>query len=491
MYKILFISSAVMTLAATSLTARETHAMTTPVEIGSRLELFVDDHLVERMDGVAFRLHEPVRQPPANSPLITRGYATIIKDGDTYRAYYRSEIPGHGGERSEREITCYAESDDGIEWSFPDLGIYPDVRSAQGRNVVLAGRPPFSHNFSPFLDSRPDVEPEARFKALAGSHKTGLHAFQSADGLRWSKIQEAPVLTTPPWSRSIYQWNTSIRDSKTATYGFDSQNVAFWCEVENAYVCFVRTWNTRVGPQGQRGISRATSPDFVTWSPLVDTDAHLPGEQLYTSQTHPYFRAPHIYIATPARFTQGIQMGQPVEGNNGSSDILLMTMRAGEAAYRRTFREAFIRPGLDPERWARKANYVALNVVPTGTAEMSIYHETSGHRYALRTDGFISVRAGGAAGELVTKPLIFDGNALIVNYSTSAAGSVRVELQDAAGRSLPGFGLEDCSALIGDSIAQRVHWKGDPDLGALAGEPVRLRVAMQECDVYSFRFRRE
>jgi|LakMenEpi03Aug12_release.lakeMendotaPanAssembly.Ray.scaffolds.fasta_scaffold192959_2 hypothetical protein len=444
-----------------------------PIVIGDRLELFVDDRLVDATKGVAFHMHEPVRQPPARSPLPRGSYGTIIKDGEVYRAYYRSEIPGYDGQREEGhpgEITCCAESRDGIEWTFPDWGI-TDVRSPQGNNVILTGQSPFSHNFSPFLDARPGVEPASRYKALAGGHKSGLHAFRSADGLKWTKVQETPVMKTPAASIAPF-----------GPWAFDSQNVAFWSEAEQCYVCFVRTWS-----QDVRGISRSTSPDFVHWSPPVDTKANGPNENLYTSQTHPYYRAPHIYIATPMRFVQGLLMGEPVEGNNGSSDILLMSMRAGAASYHRAFREAFIRPGLDPRRWERKANSAWRNVVPTGPAEMSIYH-VSGDRYTLRTDGFISLRAGVVDGEFLTKPLVFSGAALSVNFSTGAAGGMRIEIQDAAGQIIPGFGLEECVPLVGDAIERCVQWKSGPQLGTLAGRPVRLRFEMRECDLYAIRF---
>ena len=120
-------------------------------------------------------------------------------------------------------------------------------------------------------------------------------------------------------------------------------------------------------------------------------------------------------------------------------------------------------------------------------AEMSIYH-SSGHRYALRTDGFVSVRAGSEPGELLTKPITFDGNALYVNVSTSAAGDLRVEFRDAGGTPVPGFGLSDCVTIVGDSVRRRVEWQGGSDPGDLRGKAVRLRFAMRECDLYSFRF---
>lgn len=64
-----------------------------------------------------------------------------------------------------------------------------------------------------------------------------------------------------------------------------------------------------------------------------------------------------------------------------------------------------------------------------------------------------------------------------------------MEIQDAAGQALPSFSLEDCLAVIGDAIERRVEWKNNPDLGARAGKPARLRFAMRECDLFAFRFR--
>jgi len=260
------------------------------INIGSRLELFVDRQLIDRMEQVELRLHEPQKLPLPVSPL--RGdYATVIKDGDLYRAYYRGNDPGYKGKRDycghPGETTCYAESRDGHEWTFPSLGLF-EVNGSRENNVVLAGQPPFSHNFSPFLDTRPGVAMSERFKALAGhpgydrqNQADGLHSFASAGGIRWRKTSEEPVIPyRPSWP-----------------HAFDSQNVSFWSEAERLYVCYFRTWLSRHG--ALRTISRATSPDFVHWSEPVAMEPNLPGEHLYTSQTHPYFRAPHLYIALP------------------------------------------------------------------------------------------------------------------------------------------------------------------------------------------------
>ncbi len=474
-----------------------------PIEIASKLQLFVDDQLIDTVSGLEWRLHEPVRQPPPKSPL-KGAYATVIKDGDVYRAYYRAGDPSYKGpfhSGHPGEITCYAESRDGHEWTFPKLGLF-EVNGSRENNVILAGQPPFSTNFSPFLDTRPGVDPGERFKALAGhpgyereTKAEGLHAFVSADGIHWRKRDDRDVI---PYD-------------KTWSHAFDSQNVSFWSEEEGQYVCYFRTWAVYQGDSPQaadtpepetpedtresggrrklRSVSRTTSPDFKTWSAPVAMHPNLPGEHLYTSQTHPYFRAPHLYIALPTRYTAGRLGTEKAHGMLGSTDILFMTTRAGSTVYDRPFTQAFIRPGIDPARWESRANYVALNVVPTGAAEMSIYHAKSGHRYTLRTDGFASVRAGAGEGELLTKPLRFDGAELVLNFSTSAAGRLQVEIQDAAGAPVKDFALADCPEIVGDTIEQVVQWKGNPGLRALAGQPVRLRFVLKEADLFSFRFR--
>jgi hypothetical protein len=109
-------------------------------------------------------------------------------------------------------------------------------------------------------------------------------------------------------------------------------------------------------------------------------------------------------------------------------------------------------------------------------------------RFSLRTDGFVSARAGYAGGEFITRPLIFTGNTLKLNFSTSAVGSVRVEIQDTEGHPQPGFTLDACPEIFGDEIDGTVEWEGDGDMRSLAGQPVRLRFVLKDADLFAFRF---
>ncbi len=83
------------------------------------------------------------------------------------------------------------------------------------------------------------------------------------------------------------------------------------------------------------------------------------------------------------------------------------------------------------------------------------------------------------------------GTDLYVNFSASAAGSIRIELQDEHGWPLPGFGLEEGVELLGDDLERRIRWGQGAELGQLVGRPVKIRFRMVDVDLYSFQFRSE
>lgn len=456
-----------------------------PIEIGSRRELFVDDLLIGELHGARLKMHEPqmLRHVP---PRPFGHYATVLNDAGKLRLYYRGDkVPGahwrNGwGKYHEGEVTLYAESTDGgLHWTEPNLGLYDVPEMPKGNVVLDMSEHTFlvTHNFTPFIDERPGIDDQQRYKALGGGRYPaedwggwkspderrqlrekygpgGLKAFVSADGLRWSLLNKEPVLSEDAGS-------------------FDSQNVAFWSASEQQYVAYFRFFKN-----GVRAIRRSTSKDFLHWTEPVDMQANEPGEHLYTSVTQPYFRAPHIYIALPTRF----------QARAGAiTDIVFMATRPGSDRYHRHFREAFIRPGLGQRGWSNRANYITLNVVPTSPTHMSMFMYGGSH-YILRLDGFISVHAGYEQGEFLTKPFRFTGNELEINYSTSGAGRMRVELQDESGKPIPGYGLEDCEMIYGDEIARVVKWQQGTDVSRLAGTTIRVRFVMNEADLFSIKF---
>lgn len=495
-------------LALTLLSARAVE----PVAIGDRRELFIDQHLIAELKGDASRrLHHPIPREVAvthDAPWegAGSGYHTVIKDGDLYRMYHRGSALGvkDGRLKIGRQVYCYAESKDGINWEKPNLGLI-EYKGSKENNIILTGLG--VHNFAPFLDTNPNCKPEARFKALAGTAKEGgLFAFQSADGIRWKLIRKDPVVTEG---------------------AFDSQNLAFWDSAAGKYRAYFRTFTKGITtgkvwkPAGYRAIRTAASDDFLKWKDEHDlTYEDSPDdEHLYTNQVGPYYRAPHILIGLPTRYVERgwsdsmralpqpehRAMRSKAHLRYGTSLTEALVMASRDGVHFERWNEAFIRPGIQrPETWQYGQNYVAWHAVETKSSlpgapnEISLYASEGSwtgdsnliRRHTLRLDGFVSVRAGMKGGELVTKPITFKGDKLTLNFATSAAGSLRVAIETPDGEPIKGFTLNDCPAHFGDTVNRAVTWKRGTDVSKLSGKSVRLRFELKDADLYALQFGR-
>ena len=494
-----------------------------PISIGSQRELFVDYYLIDKLEGVSLKLHEPhpagtaiAHDDPWEQPRRLNFFTTVLRDGDICRMYYDSQAGWIG----------YAESPDGVHWTKPRLGLV-EFEGSTANNIMLKN----AIRFVPFLDTRPGVPTDERFKANAVGHQRDVKVFPrsphlpsyhkphargvlfgyvSSDGIRWRKLRDEPIVTSEIFG------------------AFDSQNVMFWSEVEQKYVLYARHFQ-----DGRRATMRAVSDNFLDWTqptPMTysDTGSTIPSANLYTPHAEPYFRAPHIYLSLPGRIffadTYHILREDDIAAarqkvvspelrrfvmdnlpphrrlSTGSAgdhaDAVLLSTRAGSTQLDFIFLESFIRPGIGLENWTTRTNYPAYGFIQTSPTEISLYvqrhfAQATGHvqRMTLRLDGFASVHAPYAGGQMVTKPLTFRGRQLEINYSTSAAGSIRVELQRGDGSPITGYSLAECVEMTGDSIEQMVQWRGKSNLNDVSGQSIRLKFAMKDADLYSLRFR--
>lgn len=514
------------------------------LQIGSRRELFVDHRLIERLAGKAeLRLQHPVPQEVViehGEPWEGSGcvYHSIFKDGDRFRMYYAAgqlTVTANGvNAGTHGQFCCYAESDDGIHWRKPKLGLH-EFQGSKDNNIVMVRQQVGDATSEPgepavFKDENPAAPPDARYKALLPAnrlpkdHRRGLLAFKSPDGLHWTPMSDKPVITAG---------------------AFDSQNLAFWDAQQGQYRAYWRYFtkggddNEKVwDPQGHRAIRTATSRDFLNWQDQHDLRyVDSPSEQLYTNQVKPYHRAPHLLIGFPMRYVERGHRDGPdheARASAGPEQIrrwsaslralpelenrewrakaserygramtegLFMASRDGVTFQR--WNEGFLRPGIErPGTWNYGHQCIAWHPIETkGTLagapnELSLFAVESYwtdrsdllRRYTLRLDGFVAVNAPMSGGELITKPLTFTGKSLSLNLATSAAGSVRVELQDVHGKPLPGFSLDDCEELFGDTLDRQVTWKMQTDVSKLKGQPVRVRFELRDADLYAFQF---
>jgi len=435
--------------------------------IGSRREPFVDEHLIDRLRGAA-RLVAQQPQPKevvltADKPWEgnTSAYYTVIQDDDKFRVYYRgSHFDEKTKRATHREVTCYAESSDGIHFRKPELGLL-EFAGSKANNIVWDG--PGGHCFTPFKDANPKCAADARYKAVTAV-KGGLLPLKSADGVRWLPMTDKPVITRG---------------------AFDSQNLAFWDPHLGKYREYHRAFRV------VRDVMTGTSDDFLHWTDPVWLD--YPGvgaiEHLYTNTVRNYPEAPHILVGFPTRFLPQTEQTEPT----------LMVSRDGQSF--RRYADAVIPPTAPEKRDGNRSNYMAWGVVrlPNQPGEWSVYAKEAYYtgpasrlrRFTYRIDGLVALSclsdSGAVEGEVLTRPLTFTGKTLLVNYRTTPHGLVRVELQDAEGQPIAPF-TADNSLLRGDNLSSAVAWAEKSDVGQLAGKPIRIRFVLRNAELFSFRF---
>lgn len=442
-----------------------------PLDLGTRWELMVDAFLVATQKGASLKLHSPVKREivlttnqPWEGP--TCAYFSVLQDGPKVLMYYRGS--SGGSDHSDAQVTCVAESTDGIHFTRPQLGLI-EAGGTKANNVVWRGVE--SHNFSPFLDTNPATPPDQRFKALGGVKQPGknwhqgetpggLYAFASADGIQWKKMRDTPVITKG---------------------AFDSQNLAFFDITRSRYVCFSRIFSNKV-----RAVQSHHSPDCLTWSEGVPHRyaEGVPMEHFYTSATVPCPTAPHLFLSFPKRFVTTRTKVKDHPGGPGVSDAVFMSSRDG-VHWDRPFLEAWVRPGPDLQNWTDRNNMTANGIVDTGEGEWSLYisehYRFDDHRIrrlSVRKQGFASMHAGAQGGSFTTKPLKVTGSKLLLNYATSAVGSLKVEALDASGQV-----VAQSDETFGDEFEAPVL-----DLGPHLGQTLRLRITLKDADLYALRF---
>ena len=510
-----------------------------PIDVGSRLQVLWDDYVVDTAKTTASRV---VHQPEYVGVSMTHEkpwegdgccYHCIVPDsdenGDFLRMYYDGYAIWCGWkgvkERFSTDVrVCYAESrDGGISWAKPSLGML-EFRGSKDNNCIL-DKETFGaalDNFMVFKDENPACPPGERYKGIGsrdvvfnadgsasmlpekvaiergGKKARGLWCFLSADGIRFR----------PGWLL-------------TDLGAFDTLNVAFWDKTRGVYHLYIRGYHhvneERNGNLEVRDVRHCVSKDFKTWSRpgILDFGTDAEDYALYTNVIEPYFREPSIFVGFPERYVERKawtpnydrlpspekrkwRMDKAHGGNPrfglAVTDCVFMFTRDGQRFSRSD--EAFMRPGPEnPDNWVYGDCSLARTLVKTpspvgGDDEISIFlpdRHWSGlasnlNRYRLRQDGFVSRRATYAGQRVVTKPIVFDGPELLVNFSTSARGRMFVTIRDESGRGIRSV------ELFGDKIDRIVDFADGGKVVDFAGRPVVVEFDMSDADLYSFKF---
>ncbi|MBQ8295629.1 MAG: hypothetical protein IJX87_04250 [Clostridia bacterium] len=468
-----------------------------------------------------FCVGEPIKRESvfvADSPWEAgkMNYTHVFKDGDVYKMYYLAhycasdniderDLQGVLPEKTTIKISntfiCYAESKDGLHWIKPNLGICSCYGSKENniilRSIDLPEPGDFFDNFFVFKDTNPNCKKEERYKALAYSNLYKLAGWVSADGLHWTR-------------KAVFDIEGY----------FDTLNVCFYNEKTGKYNAYVRSFHDIPADgdinRGKRDVRFIESEDFLHWSaPKLISFGDLEDYPLYTNNIMRYYRNPNILIGFPTRYVERFwwtksfdelcgkedrlkRMKQHPRMGLTVTDCVFISGRDGKRFNR--VDEALFSPAVEtPLNWGYGDGYPAYYLLETLSddgvnKEISMFlpqrdvrsmqgdiAPTNLYRYTLRIDGFAYYKAKYQGGEVVTKPFIYEGNELRVNFSTSARGGMWVILRDEDGNE-----LKTCE-YIGNSIEKRIIFE-DGEVADFAGKPVTLTFELRDAKLYAFQF---
>lgn len=397
-----------------------------------------------------------------------------------FRIWYEVHPPRGEGEAN---LLCYAESDNGIDWVKPFLGLV-EYRGSRNNNIVIAGRTcPYGsfHGSSVFID--PSAPPEARYKVI-------YMALTDDDALVQRLMAERPTLVSRYgqlcksvicYGESPDGFNWKLHDDILMAHESDTQTTVYYDKVLQRYVGYFRTKLMK-----RRAIGRAESDDLRHWSlpetvlwPRPDDD---PSDDYYlnSKSIYPGTRTMHLMFPTIYK--------RRVDGSilrmAGSLDGLTWRWLPGDDVL------SCGSPGAWDAGWI--GGGFGLTEIPGGRVVLPF----SGFRHPHKYPRWGRLGGGGLAvwkrerlsaicadeeGEFWTPPLQLPGQRLYLNFETSQAGYVRVEVDEAAGRS-----LGDCDVLVGDDLKRQVTWNGSAALGSAEGAPAVLRFRLRAAKLFSF-----
>ena len=518
-----------------------------PIDVGSRPQLFLDDHVVESTVGVRRQLHRPTRyggnpvlradmpwEQGGNGVYLYGGTVMFDEEDGVFKMWYRTasvDVDVSGGKFSEVRgayKACYAVSDDGLRWERQSLGLVEHGGSTDN-NMLPPAEGARAHVRRPnLIKDYADPDPRRRYKIAYMDNfdgRWGLAKGYSPDGIHWTMNVGEPSYFARPVAPNgiLFGWDPRMR--KFVHYHRKSESIR--ADVDGR-VARSRSATVRSTSDGLRPLGRhAGGPLEERGGPSRVESRARGGPGRRSVHRGPVRRLRRLVLDALGRGRSRRGLGC-LSSEFADYRTELLVSRDGDDWTRVAPHWEFMRPGL----WgAWDGSLVGLAKPIVLDDEILIYYTGSNlpggvahaghpqhdlvHRMAdgqrlgfaigvarMRRDGFASMDGYEPTGTLTTRPLLFDGESLVVNArapdrpfgagSPPAApfGRLRVELLDAGGEPLPGFSAADFDTFTGDEVRHTATWRGSDDVGQLERRPVRLRFHLTNAALYSFRFRR-
>jgi hypothetical protein len=451
-----------------------------PLTVGTGPQLFLDDYLIDQLDGLARRIEQPERLPKPVLDSATFGttqpYLTVLRDEENqrYRIWY-----------NRGPAVWHAESADAIHWTKPCVAW--DLPRCYGASLVD--------------DGKKAADPERRFK-LANWQATraredkkgddgGMYVGFSPDGLHWTACDKNPVL--PGWPEGY---------PKITRHGVGDIVDVYYDALRGRYAAAMKLHALpedgyapapRAGQVFRRLVGLSTSKDFIQWEKpwrIFTPDEKDDGLLEFYGMGGMHQRGGlAIGLVRVLRDDLPCDPGGP---KDGIGYAVLATSRDGVKWQR--FREPFLDRNPEGGGWDHAMTWIGGTLAVGDEVYFYYGGYARGHKVAadkerqiglarMKKDRYVALTPDREEGTLRTKPFLVPGDRLTVNLR-APRGEVRVRLLDPAGKLLAALGDADAGALTGDLLAAEVRWPRS--LGEIRDQPVRLEFRVRQAQLFGF-----
>ena len=484
-----------------------------PVKITSERQLFLDDYLIAKRSKLTRQLHQLERHK--GNPVLrlwerpwerSLGHSMFVlrdeKTG-TFRMWYnlRNRVRDENG-LLYRGPMCYATSKDGIHWVKPNLGIFKYGKD-KNNNITLP-----QGTIEGLIYEPDEPDPKRRYKALvwhdphgqkAYAPREGFYLYWSPDGLHWTGDNQRCIMPNGQGTNFPAEPLEGVGD--TTNFRWDRKLRKYICNVKVLFR----------NPRTLRTAGQCESDDLIHWSrprmTLHRDGLDEPDSQMYEHITFPYeslwighLRVMHgrksvVRKPPPPAFRPGwkqveVELTASRDGRHwtrvcrGQRFLPLGKPDAWDADYLTPGRPGdpilvdgklwfYYWGAIRPERFKTMGWPNARNDMHIGLA-------------TLRRDGFVSLNAGEAPGQVVTRPLTFRGGKLLVNAEVAPGGYVKAELRDRSGKPVQPYAFGACKAATGDATSIPITWTGSDAIRPAPGQSLRVAFELKNAKLYAF-----
>lgn len=471
-------------------------------------QLFLDDGAIERVSRLRRTLHQPARQGPVMRTNRARGEMHVqsgsVPQWNSDRGIWEWWYWGYTT-LTEASHSLYATSPDGVNWERPDLGLF-EWNGSKANNIAFDST---DWNLSHVIRDEGDPDPQRRYKALFsdGAH-LNRHPGFSPDGFEWTFPDVLPIPSQDTsqlaHDRSANRYLATVKHRTQwgrSAWLVESPDFVNWTDPK------LVMHSDEIDQENRRGRIQDVVDDPAYLSPpAVDGREYL--AELYELALMPY---EGLYVGFPLIFNPS--GADPLQSNQtGLNQVELAVSRDAYDWERVADRALF----LPVEPWEGGKNFGNAQVALCGPPvvrddEIWVYYlayRLRGHRdlFAdldpaiynddffnecsaiclgkLRRDGFVSLDAAAAGGELLTTPFTWTGGDLYIN-ADAAEGQVVAEVVDAESLGpLSGRSAGECQPLKRNALDEAVRWTDSES--PIDGRTVRLRLHLQRASLYSF-----